>query len=187
MSKLKKNLQVAFFILLIQGCGGTMKPSDYSNEKPKLDLKQFFNGRVTAWGIFQDRSGNIKKRFKVVINCSWKNDIGTLDEDFLYSDGSTQKRIWTLRKINENNYIGTAEDVIGKAKGIVEGNTLNWKYKLLIPINTKNYIFDFDDWMFLVDENVLINRATMSKFGIRVGDVTISFMKNNNSNNESEN
>ena len=41
--------------------------------------------------------------------------------------------------------------------------------------------------MFLVDENVLINRATMSKFGIRVGDVTISFMKNNNSNNESEN
>jgi hypothetical protein len=31
--------------------------------------------------------------------------------------------------------------------------------------------------MFLQPDNILLNRAEMSKFGIRVGDVTIAFQK----------
>ena len=30
-----------------------------------------------------------------------------------------------------------------------------------------------NDWLYLVDENNLINRATMSKFGIPVGEITL--------------
>jgi hypothetical protein len=31
--------------------------------------------------------------------------------------------------------------------------------------------------MFLVDERVLLNRATMSKFGIRLGEVVLSMTR----------
>jgi hypothetical protein len=35
----------------------------------------------------------------------------------------------------------------------------------------------FDDWMFLIDERVMLNRAVMSKFGFRLGEVFIAFNK----------
>ena len=101
--------------LAVAGCGTTMTAADYAAEQPVLDLKSYFNGTVDAWGIFQDRSGKVVKRFTVVMHCSWDGDTGTLDEDFTYSDGTTQKRVWTLKKVGNNRYIGTADDVIGQA------------------------------------------------------------------------
>jgi hypothetical protein len=154
-----------------------MTPTDYAAEQPTLDLKTYFNGTVDAWGMFQDRSGKVIKRFTVVMHCSWDGDTGTLDEDFTYSDGTTQKRVWTLKKVGENRYIGTAGDVIGEADGRTGGNTLNWKYVLALPVDGKVYHVNFDDWMYQMDENVMLNRAVMSKFGIRLGEVTLSFRK----------
>jgi len=163
--------------IAVAGCGTTMTPADYAGEQPTLDLKTYFNGTVDAWGIFQDRSGKVVKRFTVVMHCSWDGDTGTLDEDFTYSDGTTQKRVWTLKKVGENRYVGTASDVIGEADGTTGGNTLNWKYVLALPVDGKVYHVNFDDWMYQMDENVMINRAVMSKFGIRLGEVTLSFRK----------
>lgn len=163
--------------LTLAGCGTTMTPADYAGEQPVLDLKNYFNGTVDAWGIFQDRSGKVVKRFTVVMRCHWDGDTGTLDEDFTYSDGTTQKRVWTLKKIGENRYIGTADDVIGEANGTTGGNALNWKYVLALPVDGKVYHVNFDDWMYQMDDNVMLNRAVMSKFGIRLGEVTLSFRK----------
>ena len=163
--------------LAVAGCGTTMKPADYAAEQPVLDLKTYFNGTVDAWGIFQDRSGKVVKRFTVVMHCSWDGDTGTLDEDFTYSDGTTQKRVWTLKKVGDNRYIGTADDVVGQADGTTGGNALNWKYVLALPVDGKVYHVNFDDWMYQMDDNVMLNRAAMSKFGIRLGEVTLSFRK----------
>ena len=57
------------------------------------------------------------------------------------------------------------------------GNALRWRYVLEIPVDGRTYHIDFDDWMFLVSEKVLINRTSMSKFGFGVGEITISFTK----------
>ena len=35
----------------------------------------------------------------------------------------------------------------------------------------------FDDWMYLMDQRVMLNKAAMSKFGIHLGEVTLSFVK----------
>lgn len=149
----------------------------YVQEKPVLDLKQYFSGTVDAWGMFQDRSGKIVKRFKVVIQCNWKDDTGTLDEDFTYSDGSKQRRVWTIRKNAIDQYIGTAPDVVGEAIGVTAGNALRWKYVLALPVGGKVYNVNFEDWMFLMDDKVMLNRAEMSKFGFKLGEVTLSFSK----------
>jgi len=149
----------------------------YAQQKPVLDMQQYFNGTIDAWGMFQDRSGTVIKRFTVVMHCSWKDGVGTLDEDFTYSDGTKQKRIWTLRKNASGQFIGTADDVVGEAIGNTAGNALNWKYVLALPVDGKIYHVNFDDWMFLIDDKVMLNRAVMSKFGFRLGEVTLSFSK----------
>ncbi len=173
---LKRTLLLAV-VLLLASCGATMRPADYAAETPKLDLKTYFSGTVDAWGVFQDRSGKVVKRFTVVIRCTWDGDTGVLDEDFTYSDGTTQKRVWTLKKVGENRYVGTASDVIGEASGETGGNAFNWKYVLALPVDGKVYHVNFDDWMFLMDDQVMLNRAVMSKFGFRLGEVILSFRK----------
>jgi hypothetical protein len=159
------------------GACASVSPGVYDGEKPELKLEQYFNGTVDAWGMFQDRSGKVVKRFTVVMQCTWIGDTGTLDEDFSYSDGTREKRIWTIKKIGPGQYQGTASDVVGLALGVAGGNALNWSYTLALPVNGKVYEVQLDDWMYQLTEKVLLNRAVMSKFGIRLGEITLSFQK----------
>ena len=154
----------------------TVDVAQYSSEKPQLDLAQYFTGTVDGWGMFQDRSGTVVKRFYVRIDCTWKGNEGTLDEHFEYTDGTTQKRVWKLTK-DGNRYTGTAADVVGTAQGAAAGNALHWNYVLALPVDGKTWHMDMDDWMFLIDDKTMLNRTTMSKFGFRVGEVTLSFRK----------
>lgn len=162
--------------VLLAGCA-SQNLADYAREKPLLDLAQYFNGRIDAHGIFQDRDGKIVKRFTVVMDCRWNGNQGVLDEAFSYSDGSKQRRVWRLTKHADGRYTGTAGDVVGEAVGQTSGNALRWNYTLNLPVDGKVYEVQFDDWMYLMDERVMLNRATMSKFGVRLGEVTLSFMK----------
>jgi hypothetical protein len=113
----------------------------------------------------------------VTMKCTWQGDVGVLDEDFVYSDGTKEKRVWTIRKLPDGRYVGTAGDVVGEAQGVASGNALNWKYTLALPVDGKVYNVQFDDWMYLIDDKVMLNRAVMSKFGIRLGEVLLSFTK----------
>jgi hypothetical protein len=162
--------------LLLGGCAN-VNIDDYRGERPELDLSRYFDGTLDAWGMFQDRSGQVVKRFHVVIEASWQGSVGTLDERFTYSDGSTQRRVWTITRLDGGRYRGSAEDVVGEAEGVARGNALRWRYVLALPVEGKVYHVDFDDWMFLFDDRVMLNRSVMSKFGIRLGEVTLTFVK----------
>ena len=166
----------AALALTLAGCAGP-RIDDYAAEKPVLDLRQYFNGTLDAWGVFTDRSGKVVKRFTVVMKGSWNGDEGVLDEDFVYSDGSLQKRIWRLKRLPDGRYTGTAHDVVGEARGQARGNAFNWTYTLALPVDGRVWHVDFDDWMYLMDDRVMLNKAVMSKFGIRLGEVTLAFTK----------
>ncbi|MBL0728685.1 DUF3833 domain-containing protein [Piscinibacter sp. HJYY11] len=175
MKKLLGSLACA---LALAGCA-SHTPQDYAAEKPTLDLQRYFNGDVVAHGLFTDRSGKVVRRFTVLMKCQWVGDEGTLDEAFTYSDGKTDRRIWRLKKLPGGRYSGTADDVVGTATGQVAGNAFQWAYTLKLPVDGKVYEVQFDDWMYLMDERVMLNRAVMSKFGIRLGEVTLAFQKTN--------
>jgi len=160
---------------VVVGCA-TTDVGEYGAEKPPLDLAEYFNGTIDGWGMFQDRSGKVLKRFYVRIDATWDGDRGTLDEHFEYADGEKQRRVWTLTK-SRDRYSGTAADVVGTAQGRAQGNALHWNYVLALPVDGKVWNMDMDDWMFLIDEKTMLNRTTMSKFGFRVGEVTLSFRK----------
>ncbi len=166
----------AALALTLAGCAGP-RIDDYAAEKPVLDLKQYFNGTLDAYCIFTDRSGKVVKRFTVVMKGSWNGDEGVLDEDFVYSDGSLQKRIWRLKRLPDRRYTGTADDVVGEARGQARGNAFNWTYTLALPVDGRVWHVDFDDWMYLMDDRVMLNTAVMSKWGVKLGEVTLSFVK----------
>jgi len=150
--------------------------ADYRSERPTLDLTAYFDGTVDGWGMFQDRSGKVVKRFHVRIDAKWEGVNGTLDEHFDYADGSHQNRVWKLVK-DGDRYSGSAADVVGTALGSAAGNALHWNYVLTLPVDGREFNVDMDDWMYLVDDKTMLNRTTMSKLGVRVGEVTLAFRK----------
>jgi Protein of unknown function (DUF3833) len=170
-----RSLWFGLCALLVAGCA-TVDVAQYRAEKPLLDLAQYFSGPVDGWGMFQDRSGQVVKRFYVRLNGTWTGNTGTLDEEFTFSDGTRETRVWKIVK-DGNRYTGTAGDVVGTAQGEAAGNALRWNYVLALPVDGRTWNMDMDDWMFLVDEKTVLNRTTMSKFGVKVGEVTLAFRK----------
>ncbi len=163
-------------VVALTGCAG-VDVTSYQTERPELRLEDYFNGTLDAWGMFQKRDGKVVKRFKVVIHASWEGDRGVLDERFTYSDGSKQQRVWHITKTGDDTYTGQADDVVGTADGQVSGNALRWVYTLRLPVDDKVYEVQFDDWMFLQDDGVMLNRSVMKKFGFKLGEVTLFFRK----------
>ena len=162
--------------LALSACAGP-QISDYAAQTPILDLRTYFNGTVDAWGLFTDRSGRVVKRFTVVMDCKWQGDEGVLDEAFTYSDGTKQRRIWRLKALSNGRYEGRADDVVGMASGQTKGNAFQWQYTLALPIDGSVWHVQFDDWMYLMDERVMLNKAVMSKLGVTLGEVTLSFTR----------
>ena len=165
---------------LVAGCAGP-QIADYAAEKPVLDMRQYFNGNIDAYGVFTDRSGKVVKRFTVLMKCSWAGpvgqEVGTLDEDFAYSDGTKGRRVWTLKRGEDGRYSGTAADVVGQASGEEKGNAFHWGYTLNLPVDGKTIEVQFDDWMYLMSDKVMLNKAVMRKYGFKLGEVTLSFVK----------
>ena len=168
---------IALVACLCLGACASPGVDTYRSEQPALALQQYFNGTLDGWGMFQDRSGEVKKRFHVVIEARWQGEVGTLDEHFRWSDGTTSRRVWTLSRQADGSWRGRADDVVGEARGEVAGNALRWRYVLALPVDGRVWEVDFDDWMFLIDERTLLNRSFMSKWGFRLGEVSLSFTR----------
>lgn len=172
-----KYLTTALLLLILTGCS-TVDMKAYIDNEPHLDLFNYFTGETKGWGIVQDRKGALLRQFVVDINGE-VNGGGqlVLYEDFDWNDGEQSTRTWILDRQSDHLYAGTAEDVVDTAKGTLYGNVLNWKYQLDVKVGDNTWRLTFDDWMFKVSDDMVINKAIMSKFGFRVGEVTIVFKK----------
>jgi hypothetical protein len=164
-------------VLTLPGCSSAPQVGDYRADLPRLDLRTYFNGKLKAHGMFSDRAGKVLRRFVVDMDCRWEGENGVLDEQFLYADGTRERRIWRLTHLGDGRYTGRADDVVGEARGAVAGNAFQWRYTLKLPVDGRVWEVDFDDWMFLIDERIMLNRAVMSKFGIRLGEVQLVFTR----------
>lgn len=163
-------------LMMLSGCT-SHKVATYHGQEPPLDLKEYFNGPIKGWGIVQDRSGKVIQRFDVQMVGSWEGDTGTLKEDFKYYDGKTEERVWIITKKTDDRYEGTASDIVGKAKGNIAGNTMRWDYEMNLEVKGSTYKITFDDWMFHMNDGVLINRSYLKKFGITMAELTLFMQK----------
>ena len=163
-------------IVLLNNCS-EMKPEDYKNTKPVIKIEEYFQGKVKAWGMLLSRSGQVKRQFTANMNGEFDGQNLILDETFIWNDGEKQERKWNIRKIGDNTYEGTASDVVGIAKGVSFGSTFKFEYQLLIPYKNKKIKVRFDDWIFKQDDKTAINKATLTKFGFKVGELIVFFVK----------
>ena len=177
--KFIKSISLIILLFLTTSCSNnnSMKPEDFKNKKPRLIIEEYLSGNVKAWGVLQNRSGKVIRQFSADLNGSWDGKKLILKEKFNWDDGEIQDREWTIIKIDEHNYEGTAGDVVGNAKGYSYGPTFKFEYVLLVPVKGKELKITFDDWIFKQDERVAINRATMTKFGFKVAELTVVFIK----------
>ena len=174
-----KSISLIISLFLITSCSSnnTMKPEDFKNKEPRLIIEEYLSGNVKAWGVLQNRSGKVTRQFSADLDGSWDGRQLILKEKFNWDDGEIQDREWTSTKIDEHNYEGTAGDVVGKAKGYSYGPAFKFEYVLLVPVKGRELKITFDDWIFKKDDRVAINRATMTKFGFKVAELTVVFVK----------
>jgi len=151
--------------------------TSYINREPSLDLRQFYNGEIKAHGIVQNWRGRVTRTFKLTMHCHWQGNIGTFAEFFHYSDGVKSQRKWQIEMLDGGQYRGVAADVIGYANGMQLGNAAHSIYTVKLPVSGKTHKIKFDDWMFLVDDNHIINIIDMKKFGLTVAKVVIHIEK----------
>ena len=171
-----RTLLMAVTLFIITGCSA-MKIDDFADTGPEFVPEEYFLGRTKAWGFFQDRFGTVRREFVVDIQGYVEDGVLVLDEDFVYADGEIDKRVWQIRYLGDGRYEGEAEDIIGTATGERRGKAMRWGYDFDLAVGDRTWRVTFDDWMLLQDENVMINRTTVSKWGFTLGEVYIFFQK----------
>lgn len=178
MKKILLGMALAVGLISLSACSVSIDGKNYEKQDPSFKLEQFFDGKVTAWGIVQDRSGELVQRFIVNIDGRTEDNKLILDETFEYSlgDGPTQ-RVWTLVKNDDGTYTGNAGDIAGPASGVSFGNAFNFSYEMDLAVDGSTYRVNFDDWFFAMDENTMMNRSYIKKFGIVMAEVTIFMQK----------
>lgn len=152
----------------------------YAKATPALQIEQYFAGTTKAWGMVQERSGKVARRFTVTIDGRWDEvtQTLTLDEKFVYDDGEKDGRVWTLTQTSPGVWSGTGTNgVVGKSTGQAAGNAFHMAYAYDLPYKGTTLRVHMDDWMFLQPDGVLLNRTGMSKWGFHLADVIISFQK----------
>lgn len=167
---------VVGFAAALAACAGP-GVERYAAVGPEFVLEEYFAGSSRGWGMVQDRDGAVLRRFTVDLEGTQEGDEFVLREWFTWDDGEQEFREWRIRRNGEGRYEGRADDVVGVATGIASGNALNWRYQLSVEARGSTLVLTLDDWMFLQPDGVLLNRATMSKFGFRVGEIIIAFQR----------
>lgn len=175
VTSLVRGMVLSVAMLFVASC--STKVDDYQASSPQFDIKQYFTGNVIAWGMIQDYSNKVTRRFCVDLEGIWRGNQGELRETFYFDDGEVSYRNWQLTKLAGGKYKGTAEDVEGIAYGQHQGFAFQWQYNLFVPIDDTTYKFFMDDWMYQTDEYRVFNKTTMSKLGVTLAEITLFFDK----------
>jgi hypothetical protein len=171
---MKRLLPLLTLLLLTTGCATRPNGADYQALQPAFDLFRFFDGDVVAYGLVQNRSGDVVQKFTVDIHGTVTGDLLTLDEEFSYTLGDgLRERVWTIERDSNGIYRGQAGDVLGSANGRTYGSAFQWEYRMDLPVGDGAVRVRFNDWIWALDDQHIINRSYIQKFGFDVAEVTL--------------
>lgn len=169
---------VTALAFLLTACSSTPSIEDFDGSSPAFVPEELLVGKTKVWGIFQDRFGKVRRQFVADVTGSFDGEVLTLDERFDYADGEQDTRIWKITKLGDGRYEGEANDVIGKAKGEVKGQAFHLSYYVDIDVGEgSTWRVHFDDWLLLQPDGVVVNRAIVTKYGIKIGELSAFFQR----------
>ncbi len=162
----------------VAGCSSSPSIEDFDGSSPAFVPEEFLVGETKVWGIFQDRFGTVRRQFVADVVGSVEGDVLTLDETFDYADGEKDTRVWKITKLGDGRYEGEANDVIGKAIGETNGQAFHLSYYVDIEVSEgSTWRVHFDDWLIQQPNGVVVNRAIVTKYGIKIGELSAFFKK----------
>lgn len=149
----------------------SQKPEHYTGTEPTFSIKEHLSGPIQCEGMIYGPTGKVTTRFVAQMEGKWDGNTGTLSEDFSYSNGRKQLRLWHLEICGDNQLIAKADDIVGAGRGIVSGSTAKLQYTIELPKEAGGYRLDVTDWMYLAENGTILNRSEMRKFGIKVAEL----------------
>ena len=152
-------------------------PNDMSplGLRGEFSLTGYLEGRTRAWGIFEDRFGRVRSRFVVNMHGAWKGNTFILKEEFVYDSGRTESRVWTVVPQSETTFRATCKDCVGEATGTVADGEVTMSYVFRLKLGARELHVRFTDRLIKIDDRRAVNRAAMSKWGVRLGELSLFF------------
>ena len=147
------------------------------NDTAPFDLLSWLEGRSLAQGVFEDRKGRVRRRFTVEMNGRPDGHTLHLHERFVFDDGERQERTWHLTRAADGSFTGRAEDSVSEAHGRFAEGVAYLSSVLKLRIGKRSVALHFDDAFYEAGPGLVLNRSTMSKWGIRLGQILIQFRK----------
>lgn len=145
--------------------------SDYADTGPTFDLRKHLSGEILSEGLIYGPTGRMTSSFVAKMIGVWDGDTGTLAEHFTYSDGSKQDRKWYIKFENRTTFTATADDIVGRARGVVSGSTLKMEYRIRLPKEAGGHVLDATDWLYLTANGTIMNKSEMRKYGFKVAEL----------------
>lgn len=150
---------------------GAQKPEDYAGATPRFDLRQALSGPMLSEGVLFDYTGRANTRFIAEMTGLWSAEGGALSETFRYDTGGVQSRRWEVSFGKDGRFTATAGDIVGEATGIQSGDTAMLRYRLRLPEEAGGHVLDVTDWMYLMENGVVMNRSQMRKHGVLAAEL----------------
>ena len=147
------------------------------NDTAPFDLLSWLEGRTLAEGVFEDRGGRVRRRFTVELNGTAEANALRLNERFIFDNGERQERTWVLTRGPGRIFTGRAEDSVSEAHGRFDEGVAYLSSKLWLKVGKRKIAMHFDDAFYPAGAGLVLNRSTMSKWGIRLGQILIQFRK----------
>jgi hypothetical protein len=148
-------------------------PANPAQPGQAFDLSDFFSGHTTAYGIFEDRFGRIRRRFDGLFVGRWSGDEFVLNETFTFDDGEVESRIWRLKPVRDGRFTATTPDCIGTANCEAFAQNTRMRYRFNLKLKRRTVPVRLDDRIYRVDDYRAVNRCRVSKWGIKLGELTI--------------
>jgi hypothetical protein len=154
------------------------KSASSAARRDYFELTSFFEGRTRAWGVFEDRFGRVRRRISVEMNGSWEDETFVLDETFVYDTGAREERTWRITPSGGGRFTATCPDCIGSATGQSDENSIHMRYRFRLKLEARELSVEFDDRIYRMGDTIAVNRATMRKWGVKLGELSLFFQRN---------
>jgi hypothetical protein len=146
-------------------------PEDYADHGPDFDIREHLNGPMLCEGVIYGPTGRVSSRFVAEFFAEWDGDKGTMRETFRYDSGVTQEREWRLEVTETGRIRADADDLVGVGRGRQVGSSVKLDYNIRLPESAGGHVLSVVDWMYLLENGVIMNRSQFRKFGIKVAEL----------------
>jgi Protein of unknown function (DUF3833) len=161
-----------------EGGGAPERLAEVGPDGTKFDPVSFFTGAVRAHGVFEDRFGRMQRRFSIeMTGVPSGPDGAAVEETLWYDDGSREHRTWRVDRDPSGGFSLTGEDFVGIVRGLLSGSSAEMGYVYRLRVGGRIVFVRMRDRLHRVTSTHVMNRITMRKFGVRLGEIAACFQK----------